>query len=139
MSYIPDMDAIQAIAEQIRHFRKQEGLTQSDVAGIAGMTRQKIVDIEKGKPGVAIAAYVAVMEALDLDWTFSPRGVVPADYPQLRLLAWNRNPARRVSEKDALALYERNWDLVDEAALTPRERELIQHLVTTHGNGVLHV
>lgn len=68
-----------------------------------------------------------------------PDEIKPADYPQLRLLVWNRNPEHLVSGEDVLAIYERNWDMVEQDALSAHERALIDHLVQKHGNGVLHV
>jgi len=62
-----------------------------------------------------------------------------AEYPQLKLIAWNRRENDLVDEEEALALYERNWRYVDEANLIPKERQLIDHLVKTVGKGVLHV
>jgi len=63
----------------------------------------------------------------------------PADFPQLRKIAWHLTPDSTISGKEALALYERNWHLVDQARLTPGERELIDRLVKEFGNGILHV
>lgn len=65
--------------------------------------------------------------------------ILIADYPQLRLIAWNRRADARVEEAEALALYERNWRHVDVEGLDVRERELIDHLVRTVGGGVLNV
>ncbi len=62
-----------------------------------------------------------------------------ANYPQLRLLAWNRAADAWVEEADALALYEREWRHVDQQALTPDERAFIDHLAQAYGSGVLHV
>ncbi|ARR15338.1 hypothetical protein [Xanthomonas citri] len=62
-----------------------------------------------------------------------------ADYPQLKLIAWNRRDDDLVEEEEALALYERNWRYVDEAHLLPQERQLIDQLVQKFGHGVLHV
>lgn len=62
-----------------------------------------------------------------------------ADYPQLKLIAWNRRPDDWLDERDALSLYEANWRFIDEAALTDAERELIAHLRITYGCGVLNV
>lgn len=62
-----------------------------------------------------------------------------ADFPQLKLIAWNRVGEDTLDEKDALALYERNWRHVDSANLLPQEKALIDRLVREHGNGVLHV
>lgn len=62
-----------------------------------------------------------------------------AEYPQLKLIAWNRREDDLIEEADALALYERNWRYVDESALLPKERHLIDRLVRAFGHGVLHV
>lgn len=62
-----------------------------------------------------------------------------ADYPQLRLIAWNRREDDLVDEDEALALYERNWRYVDQQALSREERQLIDRLVRQYGYGVLNV
>lgn len=65
--------------------------------------------------------------------------IIPIDeYPELALLAWNR-AIRDIAGDEALALYEANWRFVDEAALAPRERALIDRLVQQYGRGVLNV
>lgn len=62
-----------------------------------------------------------------------------ADFPQLRLLAWNRPDEEFLDEHEALVIYEAHWRFVDEARLTGAERALIERLVTQFGNGVLLV
>jgi len=62
-----------------------------------------------------------------------------AEYPQLRLIAWNRKDDDLIEEDEALALYERNWRYVDRAHITDKEQQLIDRLVVQYGNGVLHV
>lgn len=59
------------------------------------------------------------------------------DYPQMRLLAWNR--VVRVIEADiAFALYEANWRFVDQDELTVNEAALINRLIKQYGKGVLN-
>lgn len=62
-----------------------------------------------------------------------------ADYPQLRLLAWNRRDDDLIEGDEALALYERNWIHVDRAQLTEKEQQLIDQLVIQYGNGVFNI
>ncbi|MFC0268361.1 hypothetical protein [Kushneria aurantia] len=62
-----------------------------------------------------------------------------SDYPQLKLLAWNRRDEDFVEEEEAFALYERNWHFVDEARLTSSERHLIERLTALYGRGVMNV
>ena len=45
-----------------------------------------------------------------------------------------------IPEADAFALYERNWDHVEEDRMPPEERQFLQRLIDKHGGGVfLHV
>lgn len=62
-----------------------------------------------------------------------------ADYPELKLLAWNRTATAKIPAAEALSLYERNWRLVDRDRLLPAEKTLINRLADTYGSGVLHV
>jgi len=61
-----------------------------------------------------------------------------ARWPALRSLAWQLHQDR-IGEPDALALYEREWRHLDPDRLDPEERALIERLVRTYGQGVLHV
>lgn len=66
-------------------------------------------------------------------------GIVPAEFPELRKLAWNRDPARPVAAEEAFALYERNWRFVDREHLTEREARLIRALGKAFGRGFLPI
>lgn len=57
--------------------------------------------------------------------------------PQLRQICWNRRTDVEVNDAEALALYERNWDLVDREAMVPAEKAYLDHLVKTVGHGLL--
>lgn len=61
--------------------------------------------------------------------------IVPAEFPELNLLVWNRDPARPIAAEDVFALYERNWRFVDQANLTDKERLLIDELTAKFGHG----
>lgn len=62
-----------------------------------------------------------------------------ADFPQLKLIAWNRRQGDLLDDAEALALYEANWRFIDEADLTEPERALIDRLKNQYGHGVLNV
>jgi len=61
--------------------------------------------------------------------------IVPADYPELSLLVWNRDAKRPIPAEEVFALYERNWRHVDKASIQPREAALIQRLADDFGQG----
>jgi len=148
MSYIQDMlkrpvpPGIQpagALGGALRRARQRAGLTQLQLAERARMPRQKLIQLEQGRPGVAIAAYAAALDALGLEIELRPRQIRITDYPQLRRLAWNRPGDEFIDEGDALALYERNWRLVEPQRMPPEEQALLDRLVQRYGGGVLHV
>lgn len=62
-----------------------------------------------------------------------------AQYPQLRMLLWNRPSVKRLADADAFALYEANWRHVDKEHMTEAERALVRRLTTEIGHGVLLV
>lgn len=62
----------------IRHRRSSRGLTQQRLAELSGLTRQKIIAIEKGSLSVALGAYARVLAALDCELQ-----VMPAVMPTL--------------------------------------------------------
>jgi hypothetical protein len=62
-----------------------------------------------------------------------------SDYPQLKLLAWNRSAEAMLDEEEAFALYEREWRWIEQDALLPAERALIERLKNQYGHGVLNV
>jgi hypothetical protein len=62
--------------------------------------------------------------------------VVPDQFPELRMLLWNRDVARPIAAEEAFQLYERNWRHVNSQKLTIREAELVRRLTDQFGNGV---
>ncbi|HCF3018834.1 TPA: helix-turn-helix domain-containing protein [Pseudomonas aeruginosa] len=66
------------LGEQIRQRRLNRGLTQAKLASLAGVTRQKIIAIEKGDLSVGMASYARALGALDCEFA-----LVPARLPTL--------------------------------------------------------
>ena len=66
------------------------------------------------------------------------RGMVRVDeYPNLELLCWNiGSPC--VTRRNAFALYERNWRLLDLASAPEHERALIDDLAREFGRGLIN-
>lgn len=62
-----------------------------------------------------------------------------ADFPQLRMLAWNRPAEAEVDDAEALALYEANWRFVEPETLNEAEVALLRRLVQEQGAGLLLV
>ena len=61
--------------------------------------------------------------------------IIPAEFPELERLAWNRDPRRPVPAEEVFALYERNWRFIDRERLTNREARLIRELGKKYGHG----
>lgn len=152
-------DRLAAIGAQVRLERLRLGVSATAAAEAAGLSRVTLHRIERGEPSVAMASYLAVLEALGLGLEVVgpspppsrspspprqaaarvPPRIRPADYPELQRLAWQLDPEATLSPAEALALYERNWRHVDVAAMPPAEQALLRALVQTEGKGRLLV
>ncbi|HGE2196651.1 helix-turn-helix transcriptional regulator [Pseudomonas aeruginosa] len=56
------------LGEQIRQRRQNRGLTQAKLAALGGITRQKVIAIERGDLTVGMTAYARVLGALDCEF-----------------------------------------------------------------------
>jgi DNA-binding XRE family transcriptional regulator len=71
----------QRLGKQIRSMRLNRGYKQVDLAKLAGITRQKLIEIEQGSLSVSMNAYARVIAALD-----SEIKLVPVTMPTLEEL-----------------------------------------------------
>ena len=62
----------------LRDARARRGLTQAQLAALAGLPRLKVIQAEQGSASVAIGAYAAVANALGMEFS-----LVPARRPTL--------------------------------------------------------
>ena len=60
----------------------------------------------------------------------------PADFPEPKLLVWNRDPLLPIHAEEILEIYERNWRFVDFDRLSQQEAALIERLKRRYGRGV---
>jgi HTH-type transcriptional regulator/antitoxin HipB len=72
---------ISRLGTQLREKRIHRGLTQAQLADLAGLTRYKVIAVEKGTLSVGMIAYARVLGALDCELA-----VVPAAMPTLEEL-----------------------------------------------------
>lgn len=120
-------------AEQLRAAKRRQRV-RARAAGIRKLELQ-LPDADAAKLRVALTDPRFRGAARDL----VDRYVVDIqEWPALRELAWNRAD-RWITGTEALALYERNWRLVDTQNLEDRERGFIQRLATEFGGGHLNV
>lgn len=56
-----------SLGEAVRHHRKTAGLTQLELADLAGVGKSAVFDIEKGKPTVRLETIVRVLAVLNIE------------------------------------------------------------------------
>jgi transcriptional regulator with XRE-family HTH domain len=59
----------QALGTAIRHFRKEAGLTQADLARLAGLNRTYLSDLESGKETEQVRRILRVLRQLGVRMT----------------------------------------------------------------------
>jgi transcriptional regulator with XRE-family HTH domain len=72
---------INRLGSQLREKRINRGLTQAQLAELAGLTRYKVIAVEKGTLSIGMIAYARVLGALDCELA-----VIPAVMPTLEEL-----------------------------------------------------
>lgn len=148
-------DRVGELASRIRNRRKAMGVNATAAAEAAGMSRVTWHRIERGQTSVTIAAWFNALAVLGLQFgigessldTARGRGdqdaefedYVPVrirlgDYPQLEALAWQVSGSEEVTPQEALDIYSRNRRHLDSAAVSPRERALINALQQVFGD-----
>ena len=60
------------IANLVHYYRKQSGLSQQELARLAGVGKTVIYDIEKGKESVRLNTLVKVLDILNIQMKFHP-------------------------------------------------------------------
>lgn len=58
----------------IRDHRVRASLTQAQLAARAGISSRTVIEIERGHPNGELGRVLAVLRALDLEITLTPRG-----------------------------------------------------------------
>jgi HTH-type transcriptional regulator / antitoxin HipB len=67
------------IAKTIRYFRKQSGLSQQELAQLAGVGKTVIFDIEKGKITVRLDTLLKVLDVLNIQLKFEKPFGLPTE------------------------------------------------------------
>jgi y4mF family transcriptional regulator len=57
------------LGQLVRKIRKEQGLTQLDVAGLAGLSNRFVIDLERGKATLQIKKVLDVLSLLGLELT----------------------------------------------------------------------
>ena len=144
-------EQLSALGARIRAQRKALRVSATALAEAAGMSRVSVHRIEQGESSVTMGAYLNVLAALGMTFSATvvadepsekaaddkagwlPARVRLADFPQLKQLAWQLQGADELTPRETLGIYERNWRHIDETALLPRERNLIDALRLAFG------
>lgn len=67
------------IAKIVHYYRKQSGLSQQDLARLAGVGKTVIFDIEKGKETVRLNTLLKIFDVLNIKMTFETPFPQPTD------------------------------------------------------------
>ena len=57
----------------LRSLRIERGITQRELADVAGVGRQRISEIESGKGGLRVANFLGLLDALETDLVINER------------------------------------------------------------------
>jgi HTH-type transcriptional regulator / antitoxin HipB len=64
---------LRRLGSSFRELRKNRGLTQDEVAKLAGISRRRVIEIEAGKDSASISNHARLAAALGAEVTVTPR------------------------------------------------------------------
>jgi len=64
-----DITSTAALGKLVREVRKEQGLTQLDLAGLAGLSNRFIIDLERGKATLQMQKALDVLALLGVELT----------------------------------------------------------------------
>lgn len=67
------------IANLVHYYRKQSGLSQQELARLAGVGKTVIYDIEKGKESVRLSTLLKILDVLNIQIKFETPFPQPTD------------------------------------------------------------
>lgn len=67
------------IAKLVHYYRKQSGLSQQEMARIAGVGKTVVFDIENGKETVQLNTLLKILDVLNIRMKFEPPFEPPKD------------------------------------------------------------
>lgn len=71
---MPNIQSTQQIGALIRQERKEQGLTQDQLAGLCATGRRFIIDIEAGKPTSQVGKVLLILKTLGIEVQLTKRG-----------------------------------------------------------------
>ncbi len=71
---VPSSDVSLALAAEVRGRRRALGLSQQDLADLAGVSERFVRFVEQGKPSIQLDALLGVLDALGLELVVRRRG-----------------------------------------------------------------
>jgi y4mF family transcriptional regulator len=63
------VESIEIISNSLKEYRKARGLTQQDIADLAGVSRKAINELEQGKDTIQFKIVLKVLAVTDLELT----------------------------------------------------------------------
>jgi transcriptional regulator with XRE-family HTH domain len=140
------LNALADLGNHIHQQRRIYGLTTTELATAAGISRVTLHRIETGAQSVTAGAYASVLHALgEKIGTDSPtkkpelpQQIKIANFPELKKLAWQIKSTAELTPNEAWKIYTRNWRYIDQELLSKMESELIKKLQENF-EGSLHV
>lgn len=68
-----NLDGVSEFGEAIRRFRKKRGLTQQQLANLAGCSIMYVSQLERGKDTAELGKALKILDALEVSLSFTDR------------------------------------------------------------------
>lgn len=87
-----EVHSVRELAAVVRSLRRERGLTQAELARAAGVGREWLIHLEKGRLGLEVGLVMATLKALGVRLRIEQQSAVQADIDLGRILG-NSKPS----------------------------------------------
>ena len=81
-----EVHSVRELAAVVRSLRREKGWTQAELARAAGVGREWVIHLEKGRPGLELGLVMATLKALGVRLRIEPLSAVETDIDLGRIL-----------------------------------------------------
>lgn len=87
-------EVLQHVSQNVRHYRSLKGLSQQQLADLAGLSRRMVAGVESGQDNISLAKLSLIADVLEIDFVQIIAAPEQQGQAVVNALAWQGNQAQ---------------------------------------------
>jgi transcriptional regulator with XRE-family HTH domain len=104
---------LQYVSQNVRHYRSLKGLSQQQLADLAGLSRRMVAGVESGQDNISLAKLSLIADVLEVDFVQIIAAPEQQGQAVVNVLAWQgtqaHSEAKLMASAAATHKYKKEW------------------------------